>query len=268
MCYTITLMRLTHIIALSSILLITGCTHTLPVNQPVSQDNDEMPIQKSNTPLRLIAKRLSETQNTEPRYRIELTYPVFPAKPSPSQQRFNTLMNATMNGMVTTFKAMPSTEKNPDPETLPSTLTGEYRIVFQNEKFVSITQEFTQYTAGAAHPISWYLTVNYDLKNGRLLTLADVFNAGMPYLDRLSQMTRMELSKRNQEKDPFSNEWMTTGTIPAEGNFSQFTISPTTYTVYFGEYQVAPYAAGMPQVAIPLIDLKNNMQPEILDLFN
>ena len=40
------------------------------------------------------------------------------------------------------------------------------------------------------------------------------------------------------------------GTQPKEENFSVFTFTPTTVTLYFGQYQVGPYVLGMPEVEL------------------
>ncbi len=99
---------------------------------------------------------------------------------------------------------------------------------------------------GGAHPNTGYISFIYD-ETGNRLELADLFRSDANYLDRLSTLSRKELSARE-----FAEAGMIdAGTEPTVENFSVFIIENTGLTLVFSPYQVAPYAAGEQLVTIP-----------------
>ncbi len=101
-----------------------------------------------------------------------------------------------------------------------------------------------------AHPNGYYHTFTWDLKSGKLLTLKDIIKTP-DYLQKLSTLTRAELSKR---LGPDANQDMLlAGTKPIADNFKNFDVSGTNLDIIFAPYQVGPYAIGTQTISIPLI---------------
>lgn len=109
---------------------------------------------------------------------------------------------------------------------------------------------------GGAHPNTGYISFVYD-ETGNRLELADLFRSDVNYLDRLSTLSRKELSTREFA----AADMIAFGTEPSPENFSTFIIEDIGLTLVFSPYQVAPYAAGGQMVTIPwtsLVDLLNS----------
>ena len=113
-----------------------------------------------------------------------------------------------------------------------------------------------------AHPNTFYRTFTFDLKTGKELALKDLFAPKAPYLKRLSDISRFELSK---ELGPDADmEYLNQGTTPEAVNFENFVIDGDALTIIFPPYQVGPYALGPQAVSIPLENLKDILRPAYL----
>lgn len=74
----------------------------------------------------------------------------------------------------------------------------DYQVVLANENVLSIYFEAYSYGIGAAHSVEQSFTINFDMKYGRLLTLASLFKPGTRYLQVISDYCIEELSKDHQ----------------------------------------------------------------------
>lgn len=98
---------------------------------------------------------------------------------------------------------------------------------------------------GGAHGYTNLVSVNYDKSQKKFLSLADI--DGWTY-ERASERSRASLKK--QFASDASSMWIDEGTTPTAENFSTFTYDGKTITIYFEQYQVAPYAYGIQTVSI------------------
>ena len=119
------------------------------------------------------------------------------------------------------------------------------------------------YPSGAAHGSDVLTTFTFDLASGRRLALADLFRPGSAYLDALATEARPQLkvTLAGWETDSSMTTWLATGTEPAAANYAAWAITPGGLEITFGQYQVAPYAAGMPVVTIPVAHLAGLVDP-------
>lgn len=121
-------------------------------------------------------------------------------------------------------------------------------IVQSNEKYISFVARLSGYTGGA-HGYQYVVTFNYDVTNKKILSITD-----FKTLEQVSDQSRTLLKQQFQEKEVWDNsmqEWINEGTDPAKvENFNAFTFTDKILTVYFGQYQVAPYVFGESEVEI------------------
>ncbi len=106
--------------------------------------------------------------------------------------------------------------------------------------------------SGGAHPNSHSTTLTFDLKEGREITLEDLFLPGAEYLDGLSKASNEAVINYYKwlGEDP-DTDWVATGTEPDELSFKSFNLKPTGIELTFDPYHVGPYAAGTIIVTIP-----------------
>lgn len=118
-------------------------------------------------------------------------------------------------------------------------------VVQSNDDFISVVIHYGGYTGGA-HPFQNVITFNYDVKLQKELNITDfVTLAGA---SKTSRQMLMDKFKKDDIWDPSMEQMLNEGTIPTSENFQNFTFIPNQITIYFGQYQVGPYALGEQQV--------------------
>lgn len=122
-----------------------------------------------------------------------------------------------------------------------------------DQNIASIVLNVEGYTGGA-HPYHYSVSFNYDVKNKKDLGLADLLNEQKDYLQKISDYCIKDLTDQMTKSgaiDMSNTEWLKQGAGPDEKNYSVFLINPDSITFYFGDYQVAAYAAGDFKVNYP-----------------
>lgn len=134
-----------------------------------------------------------------------------------------------------------------------------YSITHADDKIVSVLFGNSYYTGGA-HPNGYSFTLNFDLKTGRELKLAELFKPNSDYLKVISDYSIKNL-KENFAEDA-DDEWIRTGAGADEKNFRSWNITKKGLEINFDSYQVAPYVAGPQEVVIPFEELKNVLRAD------
>lgn len=143
-----------------------------------------------------------------------------------------------------------------------------------NNQYISILTRIGGYTGGA-HPYEEVVAYNYDVKNKKEMTLADLFANNPNYLNQISEISRKILIERfteslgegfdsAKEKQTYTQEviapMVNDGTDPKNAdNFANFTFTKDKLIIHFGQYQVGPYVAGQQDVEMPLTLIEQSM---------
>jgi len=145
-----------------------------------------------------------------------------------------------------------------------STLDIGYEIRFATDDLISVEFSEGTYEAGAAHGNSNTTVLNYDVKNGKKLALADLFNLNSKYLSVISAYCIKDLREQSKkDKDAMlDEEMMKSGASPRADNYRAVAITKKGLWVTFDPYQVAAYAAGPQHVLIPYSALKDVIKPD------
>lgn len=142
---------------------------------------------------------------------------------------------------------------------------SDFVIVQSNSNYISFVLKYGGFSGGA-HGYENYVTYNYDVKNQKIVGLSDLFKNNTDYLKYLSDESRKDLKEKyatltEEDKKNSSDEavkeyinnmvlMIEDGTKPTAENFSTFTFTPDKVKIYFAQYQVGPYAIGMPEVEV------------------
>ncbi len=145
----------------------------------------------------------------------------------------------------------------------PSTLQVDYSVAYSSRDVLSLRVNSYSYPSGAAHGADVLSTFTFDLASGRRHALADLFRMGSGYMDALAveARTQLKLTLADWMTDSSMTTWLATGTEPTADNYAAWAITPGGLEITFGQYQVAPYAAGMPVVTIPVTHLAGLIDP-------
>ena len=141
-----------------------------------------------------------------------------------------------------------------------SELFTTYALWTYSARMVSIKLEIYQFTGGA-HGMTEIVTATFDLENSQELQLKDIFDPGSRFLEIISEIAQQQL--REKLGPQADGEWIKEGTAAQPQNFQHFVLTPREIIFYFEQYSVAPYSAGIQEVAIPLEDLEYYLQDSI-----
>lgn len=148
---------------------------------------------------------------------------------------------------------------------------GRYTAIQVNDDFISVLFSYGAFQGGA-HGFQDLKTLNYDVRNKKIITLTDILKAKnikeTDIYTFLSEESRKQLLKKftpaveykktfdelvyDADQYEFVLQTIYDGTEPVPENFTIYTFTPDALTIYFGQYQVASYADGEQQVVIPL----------------
>lgn len=143
-------------------------------------------------------------------------------------------------------------EEDPPMDNADWEMVGMYEISWPSKAVVSLMFIIESYTGGAHGNLNVFCR-NYDLHNGRQLEFTDLFDDPETALKLLSAWTERELYvSMAEDAQP---EMIKAGTAPELENFANLRLTPEGIVVEFEPYQVAPWAAGIQAVSVPLAAL-------------
>ncbi len=120
----------------------------------------------------------------------------------------------------------------------------------QSQDRLSLYVDYYQYTGGA-HGLTERRAYNIDLKTGKELTLKDLFPEGSNYREEINQFIEKQINAHPENY--FTDPEMGGFTGIAEDQ--SFYLEDDYLVIYFGLYEIAPYASGIPEFRIPLNQL-------------
>jgi hypothetical protein len=210
----------------------------------------------------VVAKSIKEN-NKKLVYEISVQYPQLSGGSNPNLEKFNQAVRGSVVKKVAAFKkeVAPQPDEEPRPEnSMGSDLSISYNIELAQDNLVSVSFSVSSYYQGAAHPNSFSEVINYDLKNGKALKLADVFKPGAKYLQALSAYCVADLKKQSKAKGAdgmLDDSSINTGAGPTASNYHSWSITKQGLGINFDSYQVGPYAAGAQFVKVPYSAVKD-----------
>lgn len=198
---------------------------------------------------KLVNKEIKEENKTK-FYSISAVYPQMEGyKDKSTQDDFNKYVGDMVKQSVNEFKkemiGWISTEE------MPSEIEIGDTVFLQNDNLVSIRFDGYQYYSGAAHPTTFFYSVNYNLEANEPVEFSSLFTGN--YLGKISDYCIKDLIRQKNDYAPDNNDvkWIKEGAGPIEDNFEVFNLTETALHITFSVYQVASYAEGPKDVDVP-----------------
>ena len=189
-------------------------------------------------------------------YTIQLLYPLLDAS-APQAVKFNAGMQREVDAVVAQFKKDAADASSfPSDVTTGSYLEMKYQLFYARDGLMSIQLQISFYMKGAAHPNSYTIAFNYDMKADRELVLADLFRPQSGHLEVIAAACLADLQKRDL---PLFTE----GADPIAENYRSWNITPQGLRITFDPYQVVAYAAGPQVVTLPWPNLAGLLDPSL-----
>ncbi|HUQ31250.1 MAG TPA: DUF3298 domain-containing protein [Pyrinomonadaceae bacterium] len=204
--------------------------------------------------IRFAPRQISEA-NKKLRYTLKARYPqAIAAGSNPRLTKLNQALRQFIMKEVGGFKKdfSPPEERMLGGE---STFDARYQVVYATNDLVSVSFVINTYFEGAVHGNYSDISFNYDLVQGRTLSLADLFQSNANYLKLISDYAIKSLRK---ELGPDSDlEWIQSGASPEDKNYQSWNLTRKGLAVTFNPYQVASYAEGPHTVVVPYSVLRD-----------
>jgi len=219
----------------------------------------QQPIEFSET-VRVVPKVIKEA-NKAKLYTVDAEYPQLEG--DSRFDGFNREARSLVSKDIAAFKSDETVREGDEPADLPaetqnSTFNAGYTFRLANPDLISVEFGEGSYERGAAHGNHITEVLNYDVKNGKKLALADLFNPKAKYLASIANYCMKELRERAKNEDSmiFADS-IENGAGPHLDNYRAWAISKKGLWITFDPYQVAAYAAGPQHVLIPYSALKD-----------
>lgn len=204
-----------------------------------------------STPIDIVSLRQNATSSPV----VAIEYPQFPRLPS----ALNETIAKAVQDNLSDFRSSVAENESARAATSDSYAAlppnaYSFMVTWQeaeiNDSYVSLIIRFDQYSGGT-NENSTLMTVNYDVKNDKLLNITDIVS-GNDALREISTISREQLSNTLgiASDGNVSTDMLDAGTEPTLDNFSSFTFTDNIITIYFPKYAVAPGAYGEQKVTI------------------
>lgn len=222
----------------------------------VAQQNLPESVSISND-MEIVATTKREA-NAEMAYTIDAVYPQINGTLTPAAKEFNRLVLDMVTKNMERFKNyvkadMPHMQTLPDP-VKHNSLHIDYGVDVvkpTNQTLVSVRLSIEGMQAGRAHPYHLHQVLNFDLTQGKTLSLKNLFKNRANYLNVIAKYSSKSLNEKLEDK------WMINeGTAPLAKNYQTWNLEDDGILITFSEYQVAPYSYGVQEVQIPYAELK------------
>jgi hypothetical protein len=216
-------------------------------------------LEAQQTNFKVSTKKIKD-ENKKLRYTIDVSYPVMSGFHDKTiQDKFNS------SAFQLVFDAVNSFKKDMQDWRSPMDFSSEFdiadTILYQSDDAISVRYDGFEYYAGSAHPLTFFFSLCYDLKNNSVIKLSDMFTGD--YLKVISDYCINDLVRQKNEytNDP-DISWIQEGASPVDSNFAVFNLTDNSLLITFPVYQVAPYAEGPKEVSIPYTVLSEVMKQD------
>lgn len=127
----------------------------------------------------------------------------------------------------------------------PFELYAEYSVTENNRDALSFFIDYYQFTGGA-HGITTKRAYTLDRKTGYSLTLDKLFKKGYDYKKVINSEIKNQISK---DKEKYFDSG---ASFKGVDENTKFYLNGENLVIYYGSYEIAPYASGLPEFNIPL----------------
>lgn len=213
-----------------------------------------------------VVPKVIKENNKEKGYTVEVEYPQIEG--DARFEGFNREARSLISKDVAAFKSGETETEGEESMDLPaetqdSSLDAAYDFRYATDDLISLEWGEGTYERGAAHGNHLTQVLNYDVKKGKKLALADLFIDKSKYLTAIANYCMKELKDRAKKPDTMILEdQIESGAGPRADNYRAWSITKKGLWITFDPYQVAAYAAGPQYVLVPYSALKDIIKPD------
>ena len=129
----------------------------------------------------------------------------------------------------------------------------QYEIPYNTDRYISVVQQYYVFTGGA-HGNTTYDIGTYDLRDGSILTLKDIFGPKVNYSKVLTRIVRKQIKEQGK-----SDRYIYFKEVDPE---VQFYLTSEGLVLLYPPYGIAPYVEGTIRFMIPWSEIRDKMNPD------
>ena len=138
----------------------------------------------------------------------------------------------------------------------PFEIYSRYTVTLNNNSIISIYNDYYEFLGGA-HGLTTRTSYTVDKELEEILKLSDLFKEGYDYKTVINNEIKKQIAKdRDKYFEPSENF---KGIADNQGYY----INGNSLIIYYQEYEIAPYAGGIPEFIIPLDYFQSNYKYNI-----
>lgn len=133
----------------------------------------------------------------------------------------------------------------------PYQAVAKYKVGRNDERVLSLYIDYYQFTGGA-HGITTRKAYSLDIDSGKILSIKDLFKTDYKYDEAINSEIRKQIET---DKDKYFSGKEGFNGISENQNYY---LVDDSIVIYFQQYEIAPYAAGIVEFNIPVELFENN----------
>ncbi len=138
----------------------------------------------------------------------------------------------------------------------------DFEVKKNSDNILSIKVRYYKYSGGA-HGYYEDTSYNIDMRNGKILTLSDLFKENLDYKKVIDDEIRRQIEKIVKNDKEYKGVYQFNG---IKSN-NKFYIQDDNLVIYFDLYEIAPYAAGQPEFLINVSTISHILKEEYIEMF-
>ncbi|WP_455539582.1 DUF3298 and DUF4163 domain-containing protein [Terrisporobacter sp.] len=138
---------------------------------------------------------------------------------------------------------------------------ASFEVKKNNPNVISVLVKYYKYSGGA-HGYYEYVSYNINLKDGSLISLKDIFKDDVNYkllINNKIESQIKELAKKEKDLDKVYD-------FSGIKDNQKFYLDDSNIVIYFDLYEIAPYAAGIPEFPIAVDNIKQQIKELYIQL--
>lgn len=138
----------------------------------------------------------------------------------------------------------------------------DFDIKKNSDNILSILVSYYKY-AGGAHGEYENIAYNIDMRNGKFISLKTLFKEDVDYKNVINDEIRRQIEEliKSDEQNKGVYEFKSIN------DNQKFYIQDDNLVIYFDLYEIAPYAAGIPEFVINIDKIDHILKPEYREIF-
>lgn len=208
-------------------------------------------FQREAAPVSISEKIISKKT---PAYKLELKYPAIQGMENATfQSGLNKEIEKYIKTDIASFQSNAEQAYRDGVLPGPYEMVSTYRVHTNQPGILSLTVEMYSFTGGA-HGMTYRKSFNVDTTHAKRLSLKDLFTPNYNYRAALTGELNRQIAA---QPDNFFPETVSgLKTVPSD---QPFYLESKNLVLYYGLYDIAPYAAGFPEFKIPYTFFKDNL---------